>query len=151
MKRSILFALISVTVVTAITAVAQQNPSDNPLLSTAATAPATPDVRVVGKQGWITLKADTKFGDTLLKAGVYYVQHEVSAGSHGVAFQRVGDPVLALQYSDEGTVGPPVTAQCRLESLPARVKRTTITTVPDGIMHRIAKIEIKGENVAHIF
>ncbi len=55
----------------------------------------------------------------------------------------MGDPDLALQYSDEGTAGPPVTTQCRLESLAAGVKRTTITTVPDGSMRRVAKIEIK--------
>lgn len=150
MKPSILFALILATALAAITAFAQQNPSDNPLPSTAAAVPTAPDVQVVGKQGWITLKADTKFGDKLLKAGVYYLQHEVRAGSHGVTFQKVGDPDLALQYSDKGTDGPPVTAQCHLENLPTKAKRTTIGTVPEGTMRRIAKIEIKGENVAHI-
>lgn len=150
MNRPILFALALFSILTVGNALAQQNPSDNPLLPDAAvTAPPAPAAEITGKQGWITLKSDTRFGNTVLKPGTYYVQHQMIAGSHELSFQQMGDPDLALQYSDEGTVGEPVSARCQIENLSARVKRTTIATVPDGTGRRTIKIEIKGENVAH--
>lgn len=152
MNRLTLFALPFLTVLPVVTAFAQHNPLDNPSPpNNAITAPAAVNAQIVGKQGWITLNADTQFGAAVLKPGTYYLQHQANEASHAVAFQRVGDPDLALQYSDEGTVGSPITAQCKIQSLPARVKHTTIATVSDGPARRIARIEIKGENVAHVF
>lgn len=121
------------------------------MFNTAVLAAAKPDRQIVGKQGWITLKSETKVGDHALPAGIYYFSHEVRDGSHFMAFQQVGDPDIALQYSDEGTVGPVIRVECRMETLPARVKKTDATSVPDGTERRITRIEIKGENVAHEF
>lgn len=106
---------------------------------------------ITGKQGYVTLKADTKFGDTVLKAGTYIVQHEMQGKTHVLTFLQLGDPNLALQYSDLAFVGEPVSMPCNLEPLSARVKHTQVTTVADGKISRIEKVEIKGENVAHTF
>lgn len=104
---------------------------------------------VIGKQGWVTIKSATKFGDTVLKPGTYSIEHERVGGTHVVTLQQLGDPSLALQYSDQTFIGQPVSVPCELETLPARAKKTVVTIVPDGTGQRITKIEIKGENVAH--
>ncbi|HZC22879.1 MAG TPA: hypothetical protein VE866_06035 [Candidatus Binatia bacterium] len=89
--------------------------------------------------------------NSVLKPGTYYIEHEMNGGTHVFTFQQVGDPDLALQYSDESLVGQPVSVPCNLETLSARVKHTKLTTVPDGTLSRVVKIEIKGENVTHTF
>jgi hypothetical protein len=33
---------------------------------------------ITGKQGYVILKTDTKFGDTILKPGIYLVENEIS-------------------------------------------------------------------------
>jgi len=102
-----------------------------------------------GKQDYLTLKTGTKFGDTVLKPGIYLVQHEMSGGRHVLTFWQMGDPSLAFQYSDRAFVGEPVSVACQLETLPARVKHTGVTTSDDNKLARVVKVEIKGENVVH--
>lgn len=106
---------------------------------------------VVGKQGFVTLKADTDFGKTILKPGNYIVYYDATDGAHVLTFWRMGDPMLALQYSDEALVGKPVSVPCKLERLGARAKHTEVITASSGAISRIEKVEIKGENVAHTF
>ena len=102
-----------------------------------------------GKQGYVTLKTDTKFGDTVLKPGIYLVQHEMSGGRHVLTFWQKGDPNLAQEYSDLAFVGEPVSVPCRLDMLPARVKHTGITTSDDDKLVSVVKVEIRGENIVH--
>lgn len=106
---------------------------------------------ITGKQGYVTLKADTKFGDAVLKPGTYLIQHEASSGRHVLTFWRMGDPSLAQEYSDQAFIGAPVSVPCTMERLNARVKHTEVETVPDGTLSRVEKVEIKGETVAHAF
>jgi hypothetical protein len=63
----------------------------------------------------------------------------------------MGDPNLAQEYSYLAFVGEPVSVPCRLESLPARVKHTGISTSDDDKLVRVVKVEIKGENILHEF
>lgn len=75
----------------------------------------------------------------------------MQGASHFVSFQQTGDPDFALQYSDQALVGQSVNVKCQLEDLPRHAKRTATTTVVDGTEPRITRIEIKEENVAHMF
>ncbi len=134
MNRSHFIALALFAALTAGAVFAQPNPME-----------------LTGKQGFVTLKADTRFGNMVLKPGIYLIQHEMTRGTHVVTFWEMGDPNLALQYSDEAFVGDPVSVPCKLETLPARVKHTEVTTTHDGTLARVVKVEIKGENVAHEF
>jgi hypothetical protein len=132
MNRSHFFALPLFTALTAGTVFAQQDP-----------------MQVTGKQGFVTLKADTKVGDAVLKPGTYIVEHEMTGKTHVLTFWKMGDPSLAQEYSDEALVGEPVSVACKLESLPSRVKHTEVATAQDDKLARVVKVEIKGENVAH--
>jgi|GEM_PF-1820330 len=134
MKRSTLFAFALFSALAVGPAQAQQ---------------AAP--QVTGKQGYVTLKSDTKFGDTVLKRGTYLIQHEMTNGRHVLTFWQLGDPSLAQEYSDQAFIGAPVSEPCSLETLSGRVKHTEVETVPDGTLGRIEKVEIKGETVAHTF
>lgn len=106
---------------------------------------------ITGKQGYVTLKSDTKFGGTVLKRGSYLIQHQISNGRHVLTFWQMGDPSLAQEYSDQAFVGEPVSVPCSLETLNGRVKHTGVETVSDGTLSRLQKVEIKGETVGHAF
>jgi hypothetical protein len=73
----------------------------------------------------------------------------MSGGRHVLTFWQMGDPNLAQEYSDLAFVSEPVSVPCRLESLPARVKHTDVTTSHGDKIARVVKVEIKGENVVH--
>jgi hypothetical protein len=123
------------------------------LLLSAAIAFGTSEQSIqVGKTGYITLGHDTKIGDLVLKAAQYTIQFEPASGTgHVLAFQLLGDPDLALQYSDLAQVGTPVGVRCQLEKLAAPAKHTRVTITRDGNERRITRVEIKEENVAHVF
>jgi hypothetical protein len=101
MNRSHFLALGLFLALAAASAFAQQNPA-----------------LITGKQGFLRLKADIKFGDTVLKPGTYIVQHEIQGGRHVLTFWQMGDPSLAQEYSDEALVGEPVGVPCNLERQP---------------------------------
>jgi hypothetical protein len=105
---------------------------------------------MIGKQGTVSLSTDTKFGDTVLKPGEYVVQHAVEGEGHIFTFVNVAT-YTSTQAENPSSTGNAYAAKCSIEPLQAKVRRTTVTTVPDGAGRRITRIEIKGETVAHVF
>jgi hypothetical protein len=104
---------------------------------------------ITGKTGLRDLTGRHQVRRDRAEAGIYLVQHEMSGGRHVLTFWQMGDPNLAHGYSDLAFVGEPVSVPCRLETLPARVKHTDVTTSDDNKLARVVKVEIKGENVVH--
>ena len=106
----------------------------------------------VGKKGDITFTTETKIGDLTLKPGRYFFQHRVQGDEHFVHFTEVGKPDLE-HYSGSGgePMAHPGEVKCRLEPLSKKVYATTIWTEDDGGVGRITRIEVGGENVAHVF
>lgn len=142
MKHAVLVEL-AIAVLTTNLALAQKNLLDIPLVS--GTRASAQRGQITGKQAWVALQEETLVGDVVLKSGAYQIGYELQGGTHGFTFRMIGD-------TDLGTfVGQPVTVPCRLEALPARVKHTRLTRIPDGARRRLVRIEIKGENVAHTF
>lgn len=121
------------------------------LAITSAVALARQNNPVTGKEGWVTLTKDTVIGDVVLKPGFYLVADETSGADHRVSFSKAGDPNLALQYSDKAFEGDPVVKSCSIRPQTDIIKKTKIVTVPDGAIQRITQVEIKGENVIHVF
>lgn len=114
------------------------------ILAFAATRPAA----TIGNTGHIWLSRATHIDGLTLKPGHYQIWHETSDSQHRLFFHELGDPDLALQYSDQSFVGEPVAVTCGVKALAARAKRTTVTTVSDRYGQRITRIEIQGESVA---
>ena len=112
-------------------------------------AAADQQIIKVGKKGEILLDRVAKIGDITLKPGKYQVQHRVDGQDHFiqfVAFKSSHHPLTAWRGTpDIGGV------KCSLETLPAKASYTRVTIDTTGGESRVIRIEIAGENVAHIF
>lgn len=101
----------------------------------------------VGKTGVFTLASVTKVGSLTLQPGRYLLQHrKEQRGGHAMHF--VGfSPVY------HGGIEPSqrFEQKCKVELLPAKATRTRIFLVKTNGTEQITRIEIKGENVAHVF
>lgn len=112
-------------------------------------AAADQQIIKVGKKGEIMLDQVTKIGDITLKPGEYQVQHRVDGQSHFiqfVAFKSSHHPLTA--WSGTPGVGG---VKCSLETLPTKSSVTQVTIDTSGGERRVIRIEIAGENVAHVF
>lgn len=103
----------------------------------------------VGKKGETTFDKETMVGDLTLKPGRYTFQHRVEGDDHFVHFTEV---TKGVGYG--GGSAPkshPGEVKCRLETLPAKAGQTTLYYNDEGGVHRLTRIEVAGENVAHLF
>jgi hypothetical protein len=122
------------------------------LLSVTAASAAEDQVIKVGKKGEIMFGQDTKVGDLTLKAGDYQIQHRVDGSDHMVHFTELKGVHRNPYYQSapNGTAHPGE-VKCRLEPMSTKAKQTAVTVSTEGDVRRITRIEIKGENVAHVF
>jgi hypothetical protein len=101
-----------------------------------------------GKTGELTLAAAAQVGSVVLPAGNYEVRHVTSPTGHFTEFVRVTEWNLGYEgtptYTEREVVAK---VNCNMQALNAKVGKTAIEK--DG--SRIARLEIKGENVAHNF
>ncbi len=103
----------------------------------------------VGKTGQVTFDKETKVGDMTLKPGRYKFQHRVEGSEHFVHFTEWTKPYPS---GSSGTpTAHPGEAKCKLEPLSKKVSQTRIYTVDEGTARRLTKVEVGGENVAHLF
>lgn len=108
----------------------------------------------VGKKGDIHISEPTAVGDVMLKPGHYQLQHRVENGEHYVDFtelKHVGQ--RQEHYANSGVIGAahPGGAKCKLEPLAKKTDETKIYIDTSSGQRRITRIEIGGENVAHLF
>lgn len=103
----------------------------------------------VGKTGEFTLTTRTKIGGVALKPGKYLVRHRIEGASHRIHFSWVkgaSNPLAPVQVVDW-----PVEEACRIEPLSAKASSTSLFLTYESGIPRITRIEIRGENVAHVF
>jgi hypothetical protein len=103
----------------------------------------------VGKTGEITFNKETKVGDVTLKPGRYRFQHRVEGSDHFVHFTEWTKPYPS--YATGAPKAHPGEVNCRLETLDKKVTSTTVFLTSEGDGMRVMKIEVGGENVAHLF
>ena len=117
----------------------------------------------VGKTGEVTFTTETQIGGITLKPGRYFLDHRVEGTTtprkvvaHYIHFTEVTpEEHQRRQAVRDAISGHPVAhpgeIECEVEALPKNAAATKVfTTTEDGI-RRITRIEIAGENVAHIF
>lgn len=101
-----------------------------------------------GKTGHLTLTAATQVGNVVLPAGNYEVRHVASPTGHLMEFVRVTESNLGYEGSptfiDREVVAK---VNCNMQPLNAKAGKTVIEK--EG--SRLARLEIKGENIAHNF
>ncbi len=121
------------------------------LLGVTIASAADEQVIKVGKKGEVMFGQDTQVGDLTLKAGHYQMQHRVDGSDHMVHFTE-----FKGMHNPSAPGGPASAAnrgevKCRLEPMSAKAKQTAVTVSTEGGARRITRIEIAGENVAHVF
>lgn len=121
------------------------------VLITTVAAAADQQVIKVGKKGEVMLSQETQVGDLTLKPGHYQMQHRVDGEDHMIHFTE-----LKGMHNPSHPGGPTGTAhpgevKCRLEPMNAKASQTAVTMSTEGGVRRITRIEIAGENVAHVF
>jgi hypothetical protein len=124
------------------------------LLTVAVASAADEQVIKVGKKGEVVFRQATQVGDTTLPPGHYVFQHRVSGDQHFVKF--VGAKEMEHSGSSMTTpmrMGSTTTQEikCRVDPMSAKAKLTAVTVSTEGGVRRITRIEIAGENVAHVF
>ena len=102
-----------------------------------------------GKKGKIVLPQVTKAGDLTLPPGTYLVQHRVEGDDHFVHFTKMSEAApgsySVYPKSHEGEI------KCTIESLSSKATRTSvILEKQDDGTYRVLRIEIAGENIAHV-
>ncbi len=117
----------------------------------------------VGPKGDVVFTTETRVADITLKPGRYYLEHRVEGtlqprrvAGHYLHFTQVTAEEHqkrqgARNAIGEYTVAHPGEIQCELEALTKKAKKTTVFTATENGVHRITRIEIAGEDVAHIF
>lgn len=104
----------------------------------------------VGKSGEVTFSSETKVGDITLEPGRYKLQHRVEGEDHFVHFTEWSTPNPYYPTSG-GPTAHPGEVKCKLEPLAKKVQSTTVWTVAENGTRRLTRVEVGGENVAHIF
>jgi hypothetical protein len=94
----------------------------------------------IGKTGQVSFSQPTKVGEVLLPAGSYRFVHRVAGDDHFVQFTQTSPG-----SRDFGEV------KCQIEPRSKKVSQTAITTMDEGGVRRITRIEVAGENVTHVF
>ena len=122
------------------------------LLGVSVASAADEQVIKVGKKGEMMFSQDTQVGDLTLKAGHYQMQHRVDGSDHMIHFTELKG-VHRNPYYESGATGTahPGEVKCRLEPMNAKASETRVTLSTEGGVRRITRIEIQGENVAHVF
>lgn len=117
----------------------------------------------VGQKGDITFTTKTMIAGITLKPGRYYIEHRVEGTvqprrvvGHYVHFTEVTPEQhqkrqAARDAIGEYTVAHPGEIECKLEALTKKAPKTTVFTTTENGIRRITRIEIAGEDVAHIF
>ena len=101
-----------------------------------------------GKMAEISLSSKTRVGNLTLPAGTYRIRHQVIGSNHFIDFTGLARP----DHSNPGILtGHSGKAECRFEPLPDKVERTAVVTTDENGVRRVTRIEIAGENVAHLF
>lgn len=103
----------------------------------------------VGKTGDVTFSKQTTVGDMTLKPGRYKFQHRVEGDDHLVHFTEWTKPYPA--GSGGGPKAHPGEVKCRIEPLSKKVSQTMVYTMDEGATQRLTKVEVGGEDVAHVF
>ncbi len=117
----------------------------------AANANAHSDHFKVGEEGHITLTQQTMVSNATLPPGDYEVRHRRSATGHFVEFTRV----VANYTTPQQKLSPydwvvAAKVPCTMRPLNAIVTRTSLDTSKGAAAHIIG-LEIRGENVEHVF
>ncbi|HEX9002229.1 MAG TPA: hypothetical protein VGB07_20140 [Blastocatellia bacterium] len=103
----------------------------------------------VGKKGEVHFTSEVKAGDTVLKSGMYQVQHLTEGEDHVIVFKEMG---MGAGYKMGNTpVGKEVARlKCIVEPVEKKVSNTKITLRTNNKGEKeLAEIQVAGEAFKH--
>ncbi len=103
-------------------------------------------------QGEIVLDRQATVEGATLRPGVYLVHSEVVDGTHYLHFVEESKTyeVHAAEWFEQGALTGMGEARCGTEQLTQKASETTIYLVEEPTGVRIKKVEIRGEDHAHL-
>ena len=104
----------------------------------------------VGKTGEVTFLKETKVGDLTLKPGRYMFQHRVEGSDHFVHFTEWTMPIRSVNSTQDVPIAHRGEVKCAIEPLSKKASQTKIYTTDEGNGARITRVEVEGEDVAHV-
>lgn len=96
----------------------------------------------VGEKGEVSFAVETKVGDLTLRPGLYRFQHRVENGGHYVRFTELGKRGIKEVAGE---------VKCAIEPAAEEFSRTAVFSSSEGGMNHVVRIEVRGENVVHVF
>lgn len=101
----------------------------------------------VGNNQEVTFRKGVKVGDAVLAPARYRLEHRVEGTDHFVRFQPLGMTPKGFTFP----AGNAAEIKCRLEPLQGAAKKTTLQIVKEEAGQRLTRLQIRGEDVAHVF
>jgi len=104
----------------------------------------------VGKTGEVDFATETKVGSLTLKPGKYQFQHRVEGSDHFVHFTQVTKVNPSSGIGSGVPKAHPGEVKCKVEPLSKKISRTTIYSKKENGFYRVTRLEVRGENAAHL-
>jgi hypothetical protein len=103
----------------------------------------------VGKKGEVHFTSEVKAGDTVLKPGMYQVQHLEEGADHVIVFKEMSMP--AGYKMGNTPVGKEVARlKCKVEPVEKKASNTKITMRTNAVGEKeIAEVQVAGEAFKH--
>lgn len=141
MQKRLLLSLMLAIAATLLVTVVSANASDQQVIK-------------VGKKGEVVFDQPTQVGDITVPPGHYVFQHRISGGDHFIKFVGAKE----MQHASTTMTTPmqmgPTTSKeikCAVEPLSRKVSQTAVTIDTSSGTRKVTRIEVAGENVAHVF
>ena len=101
----------------------------------------------VGKTVDVTFRGAMIVGDVMFAPGTYELQHRGHGTAHFMRFEALTRTVKGHMLPS----GRVYELACQLVTLPRTSRKTTLQIVSEDAGQRLRRLEIRGENVAHVF
>lgn len=105
---------------------------------------------IIGKKGQLHFTTQVKAGNTVLKPGMYQVQHVTEGSDHVIVFKEMEMP--AGYKMGNTPVGKEVARiKCKVEPVTKKVSNTKITLRTNAAGEKeIAEVQVAGEAFKHL-
>jgi hypothetical protein len=105
---------------------------------------------VIGKKGEVHFTTQVKAGDTVLKPGMYQVQHVVEGSEHVIIFKEMGMPA-GYKMGNTPAGKEVARIKCKIEPVTKKVNNTKITVRTNAAGEKeIAEVQVAGEAFKHL-
>jgi hypothetical protein len=106
----------------------------------------------IGKKGEVHLNVTVRAGGTLLKPGMYQIQHELEGTDHVVVFKEMDMPAGYRHGNTPVAEQASARMKCNIEAVDKKVRNNTITLRTNAAGEKeIADVQIAGEGFKHLF